>query len=73
MFAAFRQKRNFVVSMVDSQTHFVLVQDLISGLRIEVPYGPKELERAEFTSEYELYLFFQDGSEKAVNLLMQGC
>ncbi len=72
MFLIHRQKRNFVVSCVDHDYSWVLVEDLLSGLRIEVPYGPRELVAAEFTDEYVLHFFYQDGSEKSVNLLMQG-
>ncbi len=72
MFSIHRQKRNFVVSKIDPLHNSVLVEDLLSGLTIEVPYGEKELEVAEFTEEYELHFIYQDGSEKSVNLLMQG-
>ena len=72
MFTIFRQKRNFVISRIDHQHKFVLVEDLLSGLKIEVHYGDRELEIAEFTEEYELRFYYSDGSEKNVNLLMQG-
>ena len=72
MFSIHRQKRNFVVSEVHQTHNAVVVEDLLSGLRIEVPYGSRGLERAEFTEEYELHFIYQDGSEKSVNLLMQG-
>ena len=72
MFTIFRQKRNFVISRIDHQHKFVLVEDLLSGLKIEVHYGDRELEIAEFTQEYELRFYYLDGSEKSVNLLMQG-
>jgi len=72
MFCIHRQKRNFVVSQVDPKHNVVVVEDLLSGLRIEIPYGSRELESAEFVEEYELHFTYQDGSEKSVNLLMQG-
>jgi hypothetical protein len=72
MFTIFRQQRNFVISRIDRQHKFVLVEDLLSGLKIEVHYGDRELEIAEFTEEYELRFYYSDGSEKNVNLLMQG-
>jgi hypothetical protein len=72
MFAMHRQKRNFVVTGTDSKFHTVLLEDLLTGLRIQVPYGPRELENAELTAEYELHLTYQDGSEQYVNLLIQG-
>jgi len=72
MFTIFRQKRNFVILRIDHQNKLVLVEDLLSGLKIEVHYGDRELEIAEFTEEYELRFYYIDGSEKSVNLLMQG-
>jgi hypothetical protein len=72
MFTIFRQKRNFVVSRIDHQNKLVLAEDLLSGLKIEVHYGDRELEIAEFSEEYELRFYYIDGSEKSVNLLMQG-
>ena len=72
MFTIFRQQRNFVISRIDRQHKFVLVEDLLSRLKIEVHYGDRELEIAEFTEEYELRFYYSDGSEKNVNLLMQG-
>jgi hypothetical protein len=72
MFTIFRQKRNFVISRIDRQNKLVLVEDLLSGLKIEVHYGDRELETAEFTEEYKLRFYYSDGSEKNVNLLMQG-
>jgi hypothetical protein len=71
MFSVYRQKRNFFVSKIDHQYHCVEVEDLISGLKIEVPYGGSELKKAEFIEEYELHFYYMDGSEKSVNLLMQ--
>jgi len=72
MFAMHRQKRNFVVTGTDLKFHTVLLEDLLSGLRIQIPYGPRELESAELTEEYEIHFTYQYGSEKCVNLLMQG-
>ncbi len=72
MFFVHRQRRQFVVYKVDAQHNAVVVEDLLSGLRIEVPYGIRDLAQAEFTDEYELHFIFQDGSEKSINLLMQG-
>jgi hypothetical protein len=53
-------------------SNLVLVEDLLSGLHIGVPFGPRELVKAEFTGEYELHFLYLDSSEKSVNLLMQG-
>lgn len=50
----------------------LVIQDQFSGLKIEVPYGPRELRHAEFIGEYELLITYRDDSEKIVNLLMQG-
>ncbi len=72
MFNFHRQKRNFVVSGVNIKSSLVIVEDLLTGLCIEVPYGTRELERAEFIDEYKLHFKYKDGSEKSVNLLMQG-
>ena len=72
MFAIHRQKRNFVVSSIDHMSNLVLVEDLLSGLHIGVPFGPRELVKVEFTGEYELHFLYLDSSEKSVNLLMQG-
>jgi hypothetical protein len=72
MFAFPRQKRAFHVLQINRLNKLVLVKDLLSGLQIEIPYGDKELDGAEFVAEYELHLLYQDGSEKSVNLLMQG-
>ena len=41
MFTIFRQKRNFVISRIDHLHHFVVVEDLLSGLKIEAHYGDK--------------------------------
>jgi hypothetical protein len=72
MFALHRQKRHFVVTGSDAKFHTVLLEDSMTGLRIEVPYGLRELQCAELTEEYVLHFIYQDGSEKSVNLLMQG-
>ena len=67
-----RQKWEFHVIQINRLNKFVLIKDLLSGLKIEIPYGDKELDSAKFVDEYELHLIYQDGSEKSVNLLMQG-
>ena len=72
MFGIHRQKRNFIVYDIDAEAQVVKVEDLLSGLRIEIPFGEKRLERAEFCDQYELRFYYKDGSEKVVNLLMQG-
>lgn len=72
MFGIYRQKRSFVVSQVDQQLNVVVVEDLLSGLRIEIPYGSGDLVGAEFIEEYVLHLVFADRTEKSINLLMQG-
>lgn len=72
MFAFPRQKRAFHVLQINRLNKFILIKDLLSGLKIEIPYGDKELDSAKFVDEYELHLIYQDGSEKSVNLLMQG-
>ena len=72
MFAFPRQKRAFHVLQINSLNKLVLIEDLLSGLKIEIPYGDGELDSAKFVDEYELYLMYQDGSEKSINLLMQG-
>jgi hypothetical protein len=73
MFSFPRQKRAFHVLQINRANKFVLIKDSLSGLKIEIPYGDRELDSAKFIDEYELNLIFQDGSEKSVNLLMQGC
>ena len=72
MFAFPRQKRAFHVLQINSLNKLVLIEDVLSGLKIEIPYGDRELDSAKFVDEYELYLMYQDGSEKSINLLMQG-
>jgi hypothetical protein len=67
-----RQKWEFHVIQINRLNKFVLIKDLLSGLKIEIPYGDKELDSAKFVDEFELHLIYQDGSEKSVNLLMQG-
>ena len=65
-----RQKWEFHVIQINRLNKFVLIKDLLSGLKIEIPYGDKELDSAKFVDEFELHLIYQDGSEKSVNLLM---
>jgi hypothetical protein len=72
MFKFHRQHRKFVVSGLDIKNNLVLVEDLLTGLCIEIPCGSKELDSAEFTEEYVLHLRFKDSSQKEINLLMQG-
>ena len=36
--------------------------DLLCGLKIEIPYGDRELDSAKFIDEYELNVIFQDRS-----------
>ena len=67
-----RQKWEFHVIQINRLNKFVLIKDLLSGLKIEIPYGDKELDSAKFIDVFELHLIYQDGSEKSVNLLMQG-
>jgi hypothetical protein len=67
-----RQKWEFHVIQINRLNNFVLIKDLLSGLKMEIPYGDKELDSAKFVDEFELHLIYQDGSEKSVNLLMQG-
>ena len=72
MFSLPRQNRAFHVLQINRLNKLVLIEDLLSGLKIEIPYGDKELDNAQFVDKYELHLTYQDGSEKSVNLLMQG-
>jgi hypothetical protein len=72
MFSFPRQKREFHVLQINRDNKFILIEDFLSGLRIGIPYGNRELDGAKFVDEYELHLIYQDGSEKSVNLLMQG-
>ena len=67
-----RQKWEFHVIQINRLNNFVLIKDLLSGLKMEIPYGDKELDSAKFVDEFELHLIYQDGSENSVNLLMQG-
>lgn len=65
-------KRNnsyFVVSSVDEQNRWVLVEDLTSGKRIKIGYGSKELQSANFEEKNELVLIYQDGSKKKIDVL----
>lgn len=72
MLKPYRQPRDFQITGTD-QTHKLLqIEDQLSGLKIEIPYGPRVLEHAQFIAEFELLLSYDDGSEKMVNLLMQG-
>ena len=66
------RKKVFHVRQINRLNKLLLVKDLLFVLQIEIPYGDKELDGAEFVAEYELHLLYQDGSEKSVNLLMQG-
>jgi hypothetical protein len=72
MFSIHRQKREFAVSYINVNLKCVHIEDLLSGLKIEIPYGDKELASAEIVEEYELHLLYKNGTEKSVNLLMQG-
>jgi hypothetical protein len=72
MFKAYRQARSFQIIKADHDLQMITVQDQLSGLKIEVPYGPRELRHAEFIGEYELRIAYSDDSEKMINLLMQG-
>lgn len=72
MFKLYRQPRSFQVIKNNQETKNLRIEDVLSGLKIEIPYGPRELQSANFIAEYELILFYTDGSEKSVNLLMQG-
>lgn len=72
MFKTYRQARSFQIIKTDHDLQMITVQDQLSGLKIEVPYGPRELRHAEFIGEYELRVAYCDDSEKMINLLMQG-
>lgn len=72
MFSIYRQKRAFHILRVDEMKKLLLIEDLLSGLKIEIPYGDRELKSANFINQYELHLAYKDGSEKSINLLMQG-
>lgn len=72
MFKPYRQPRSFQIIKINHELQMLVIQDQFSGLKIEVPYGPRELRHAEFIGEYELLITYRDDSEKIVNLLMQG-
>lgn len=72
MFKPYRQPRSFQIIKTKYDLQLLVIQDQFSGLKIEVPYGPRELRHAEFVGEYELRISYCDNSEKVVNLLMQG-
>jgi hypothetical protein len=72
LFSIHRQKREFAVSRIDVNLKCVNIEDRLSGLKIEIPYGTKQLASAKFIEEYELHLIYKNGTEKSVNLLMQG-
>ena len=72
MFSFFRSKNSyFVVSSIDEQNRWVLVEDLSSGKRIKIGYGNKELLSANFEEKHELVLIYQDGSKKRIDVLKQ--
>jgi hypothetical protein len=58
-----------VVSEISHRHRFVLVEDLSTGKRIEVPYGSKDIESAEFSDDHELLISFKDGSEERIDIL----
>lgn len=68
----YRQPREFRITGIDQTHHLLQIEDQLSGLKIEIPYGSKTLKHAQFIAEFELLLSYDDGSEKTVNLLMQG-
>ncbi len=72
MFKIYRQPRSFQIIRINHELQMLVIQDQFSGLKIEAPYGPRELRHAEFIGEYELRIAYCDDSEKIINLLMQG-
>ena len=59
MFSLFNKKNSyFVVSEIKRRHRYVLVEDLSTGKRIEVPYGSKDIESAEFSDDHELPINF---------------
>jgi hypothetical protein len=68
---SFLNKKNsyFVVSRIDEQNHWVVVEDLSPGKRTKIGYGSKELRSANFEDKHELLLIFQDGSKKRIDVL----
>lgn len=72
IFSLFNKKNSyFVVSEISHRHRFVLVEDLSTGKRIEVPYGSKDIESAEFSDDHELLISFKDGSEERIDILKQ--
>lgn len=72
MFSLFNKKNSyFVVSEISHRHRFVLVEDLSTGKRIEIPYGSKDIESAEFSEDHELLIRFKDGSEERIDILKQ--
>ena len=47
-----------MVSEIEHRHRFVLVEDLSTGKRIEIPYGDKDIESAEFSDDHELPINF---------------
>ena len=71
-FKPYRQPRDFRVTGTDQTHHLLQIEDQLSKLKIEIPYGSRSLKHAQFITEFELLLSYDDDSEKIVNLLMQG-
>ena len=60
-----------MVSEISHRHRYVLVEDLSTGKRIEVPYGAKDIESAEFSDDHELLINFKDGSQEHIDILKQ--
>lgn len=70
MFERFLKKiSSFRIRLIDTNQKLVVVEDKGLGLVIEVPYGPKILKKAEIVSQYEIQLFYEDGSSRTTKIL----
>lgn len=70
MFERFLKKiSSFRIRLIDTNQKLVVVEDKGLGLVIEVPYGPKILKKAEIVSQYEIQLFYEDGSSRTTKVL----
>lgn len=70
MFERFLKKiSSFRIRLIDTNQKLVIVEDKGMGLVIDIPYGPKILKKAEIVSQYEIQLFYEDGSSRTTKVL----
>ena len=63
------RSNHFLITHIDHENKYVLVEDKELDLEIKLLWGPKELKEAKTVGPYEIQFNYEDGSSRTIPIL----